>query len=95
MLVKKGRELRGENCIFLIETSVLGGYFAIMGFSDYVLDIHGVAFDEVNYVDLPWYVPKVIYKRYIAFLEKFAIKRAAKVIVVSESSSSLAKHSFL
>jgi glycosyltransferase involved in cell wall biosynthesis len=84
-LIKKAKELQKENTIFLIEMSPLGGYFAIAGFSGYVLDVHGIAFDEISYATLPWYIPKNFYRRYIAFLEKVAVKRAAKVITVSEA----------
>ena len=82
--IKKAKKLRKENTIFLIETSSLGGYFAIRGFSGYILDIHGIVFDEVGYVSLPWYIPKNIYQRYMYFLEKIAVRRAEKIIVVSK-----------
>ena len=84
-LIKKAKKLQKENYFILIETSVVGGYFAIARFSGYVLDVHGIAFDEVNYATLPCYVPKSLYRRYIYFLEKLAVKRAAKVIAVSET----------
>lgn len=83
--VKKAKELQEKNTIFLIETSSLGGYFAIAGFSGYVLDVHGISFDEVRFACLPRYIPKNIYRRYMYFLEKVAVKRAAKVIAVSEA----------
>jgi glycosyltransferase involved in cell wall biosynthesis len=84
-LIKKAKELQKKNTIFLIEMSSVGGYFAIAGFSGYVLDVHGIVFDEISYATLPWYIPKNFYRRYIAFLEKVAVKRAAKVITVSEA----------
>ncbi len=77
--------MKTKHTIFLIEKSPLGRYFTIAGFSGYVLDIHGICFNEVKYETLPWYISKKLYLRYIAFLEKVAIKRAAKAITVSEA----------
>ena len=84
-LIKKAKELQKKNTIFFIEMSSIGGYFAIAGFSGYVLDVHGIVFDEISYATLPWYIPKNFYRRYMAFVEKVAVKRAAKVITVSEA----------
>lgn len=84
-LIKKAKEFQKENTIFLIEMSPLGGYFAIAGFSGYVLDVHGIVFDEVSYASLPWYLNKTIYRKYMRFLERIAVQKAAKVITVSEA----------
>ena len=84
-LIKKAKELQKENTIFLIEMSPVGGYFAIAGISGYVLDVHGIVFDEINYASLPWYINRTIYRKYMCFLEKMAVKRAAKVITVSNA----------
>ena len=56
-----------------------------MGFSGYVLDVHGIVFDEIDYATLPWYIHKTLYQKYMYFLEKMAVKRAAKVITVSNA----------
>ncbi|PXF61274.1 MAG: hypothetical protein C4B59_04800 [Candidatus Methanogaster sp.] len=85
LLIKKVKELQKNSSITLIESSTVGGYFAMTGFSGYVLDIHGVAFDEINYAILPWYVPKSLYQRYTYFLERIAVKRAIKVVTVSDT----------
>lgn len=84
-LIKKAKELQKENTVFLIETSPVGGYFAIAGFSGYILDVHGIVFDEIDYASIPWYIHKTLYQKYMYFLEKMAIKRAAKVITVSNA----------
>lgn len=84
-LIKKAKELQKENTILLIETSSVGGYFAIAGFSGYALDVHGIVFDEIDYASLPWYIHKTLYRKYMRFLEKTAVKRAAKVITISNA----------
>ena len=84
-LIKKAKELQKENTIFLIEMSPVGGYFAITGFSGYVLDVHGIVFDEIDYASLPWYIHKILYRKYMYFLEKVAVQKAAKVITVSKA----------
>lgn len=84
-LAKAFRLHYNEGSIVLIETSVLAGYLCLFGVSNYVLDVHGIAYDEVNFASLPWYAPKVVYKKYIYFLENLAVKRAVKVISVSET----------
>jgi len=85
-LIKAAKQLRDDSSMFLVETSVVGGYFALFGgFSEFILDVHGIAFDEVNFATLPWYVPKFIYRKFIYFLEKIAVKKASRILVVSES----------
>jgi len=84
MLILKANKVQKNTISRLqIESSVLGGYFALAGYSNYILDIHGLAFDEVRYSKLPWYIPPKIYQKYMSYLEKLAIKRASKVIAVS------------
>lgn len=84
-LIKRARELQDKNSIFLIETSILGGYFAISGFVEYILDVHGIVFSEVSYSDYPNRIQKMFCSKSTEFLEKIAVKRAKKVIVVSNS----------
>lgn len=86
-LIKEVKLLKNDASVLLIETSVLGGYFAISGFSGYILDVHGIAFDEVKYAKFPWYAPKFIYTKFINAIEIIAVKRAAKVVSVSQSMS--------
>lgn len=82
-LIKEAKKLRNNPLI--IETSPLGGYFALFGFSNYILDVHGIHFSEIDYAAPPWYISKRIYKKLIRFLEKLALKKAFKINVVSEN----------
>ena len=86
-LINKAKELKCDDSIFLIETSPLGGYFSLFGFSNYVLDVHGIHFSEIDYAAPPWYISKRLYKKFIKFLEKRAINNAVKVNTVSKSMS--------
>jgi glycosyltransferase involved in cell wall biosynthesis len=82
--VSKIKEVQKEKkAILQIETSTLGGYLRLFGFSNYVLDVHGLAFDELKYDDLPWYLPHQLCINYTYLLEKFAVKQASKVVAVS------------
>jgi glycosyltransferase involved in cell wall biosynthesis len=85
LLIKKIKELRNNNSIFIIETSMLGGYFAIAGFHSYILDVHGICFDEIDYSRMPSYFPKLVSQNCIKFIEKISMKRASSVIAVSDS----------
>lgn len=68
-----------------IEVSVWGGYFALAGFSNYILDVHTIAFDEARYSRLASNRILVgFYRRFAYFLEKLGTKRAGMVIAVSE-----------
>lgn len=83
-LIKNAKRLKDNN-IIIIETSVLGGYFALFGFSDYILDMHGLSFDEIQFVKLPWYLPNIIWQKITYFLELLSVKKSSKIIVVSNS----------
>jgi len=67
-----------ENAILQVEHSTLGGIAASLGCSNYILDIHDLEFDGSLYKSIPL-APKVIY-----YLERRAVSRASKIIVVSE-----------
>jgi len=84
LIIKRVKQLN-KNSILLIETSVLGGHFALAGVSNYIVDVHGIAFDEVNFANLPWFLPKHIYRLYIYLLEKIAVRKSARVIAVSKT----------
>lgn len=91
-IIKKANELRklsesGTEPIFIIETSILGGYFAWARFHKYILDVHGIYSNEIDYQSLPWYIPKDLYRRYNQYLEKSGAKNAEKIITVSGSMS--------
>jgi len=62
---------------------MLCGYFTFAGFSNYVVDFHGIAFDEIKYWKLLWYIPSKLYQNYSRNLEKRAAKHAYRVITVS------------
>ena len=85
LLIKEAKKLTDINTTLIIEFSAVGGYFACAGFKDYILDVHGIAFDEINFVKVPWYVSKKILKLYTNLLEQFAVRRAKKITVVSDS----------
>ena len=67
-----------KNAILQIEHSTLGGIAASLGCSNYVLDIHDLEFDGSLYKSIPL-APNLIY-----YLEKKAVSKASKIIVVSE-----------
>jgi len=67
-----------EKAILQIEHSTLGGIAALLGCSNYILDVHDLEFDGSLYKSIPL-APKVIY-----YLERKAVSKALKVIVVSE-----------
>lgn len=85
LLMKEAKKLPDKNTTLIIEFSTVGGYFALAGFKDYILDVHGIAFDELNFVKVPWYIPKKIVESYTYLLEQLAVKRAKKITVVSDS----------
>lgn len=67
-----------DNAILQIEHSTLGGIASLMGCSNYVLDVHDLEFDGDLYRSIPLAL-KTIY-----YLERRAVKKALKIIVVSE-----------
>ena len=67
-----------ENAILQIEHSTLGGIAASLGCSNYVLDIHDLEFDGDLYRSIPLAL-NLIYR-----LEKRAVEKTRKIIVVSE-----------
>ncbi|MGA2677232.1 MAG: glycosyltransferase family 4 protein [Methanobacterium sp.] len=83
-LIRKASQLDNDH-VFIIETSLLGGYFALTRFPKYILDMHGIYFSEIDYNSIPSYIPKGLYKRYNKFLEKQGVIKADKVITVSNS----------
>lgn len=84
MLVSKGKEIKRQtNSILHIETSPLGGYFALAGVSNYVLGVHGIYFDELRFARLPRYLPLGLYQKLTYFQEKLAVRRASRIVAVS------------
>ncbi len=76
--IKSKKIAERENSILQIEHSTLGGIASLLGCSNYVLDIHDLGFGGDLYKSIPL-APKIVYH-----LEKRSVKRAAKIIVVSE-----------
>lgn len=81
----KNRLRKEHNTLLQIEGTVLGGYFALAGFSDYVLNADGLSFAEALYGGLPWFVPPKLYSRYLKWLERLSARRASKVIAISQT----------
>lgn|GEM_PF-991966 len=89
-LIRRAKELKelcGGNAALLCETSILGGYLALAGMSGYVLDVHGVVYDEVETWDLPWYMPRRLFMSSVKLLEQVALNRSSKIITVSQTMS--------
>jgi len=80
------KKLIKEN-ILLIETSPLAGDFALAGFKNYFVDVHGISYDELQHSTLPWYISKKIYQYYTYQIEKLGLNKAGKIIVVSDTMS--------
>lgn len=93
-LIKKVRELKIDNSVLIIEMSLLGGYFALRGFNNYFLDVHGMYFDEVEHAKIPWYIPNKLLKFAVKYLEYLGMKRASKIVVVSDSMKDLVVSKF-
>ena len=73
-----------HNTILEIENMIIGGYFALAGFSGFVLNADGLSFAAALHSRLPWFVPLKLYSRYLKWLEGLAARRASKVIAISE-----------
>jgi glycosyltransferase involved in cell wall biosynthesis len=80
LVVLKAKKLaEKEKAVLQIEHSTLGGIASLSGCSNYVLDIHDLEFDGPLYKSIPL-APKLIY-----LLEKRAVRKALKIVVVSET----------
>ena len=73
---------RKENATLQIEHSTLGGFATLIGCSNFILDMHDLAFESPLYGNLPFsrLIQKFIYK-----IEKRAVSKASKIIAVSNS----------
>lgn len=81
LLLKKAKEVAKKyGSIIHIQLSTLGGIAAMTGMSGYVLGMDDLAFDSPVYTTLPMsnIIVKIIFS-----LERMAVKRSARVIVVS------------
>lgn len=81
LLAHKARKIQKHTgAILQFEHALLGGYAAATGSSGFVLDMHDIGFDSAMFENVP--LQKKI-QRILYHLEKMAVKRALKIIVVS------------
>ena len=78
--LKAKRIAEKNNAVLQIEHSTLAGFATLIGCSDFVLDMHDLAFMSPLYGNLPF--AKVVQK-FIYMIEKRAVTKAFKIIVVS------------
>lgn len=78
--LKAKRIARKESAILQIEHSTLAGFATLTGCSDFVLDMHDLSFEDPQYADLPF---SSIVKKFIYKMEKRAVNKASRIIVVS------------
>lgn len=86
-IINKTKDLQKDKRAQLqIEGSITGGYLALAGFSNYILDINDLIFPGVKYGRFFFCKPPLLklYQEYMSCLEKMAIRRAARVIAVSQ-----------
>lgn len=81
LLAHKATEIQKHTgAILQFEHSLFGGYAAATGSSGFVLDMHDLSFDSPLFEDIPAHKK---FQRILYHLEKMAVKRALKIIVVS------------
>lgn len=71
-----------QNSILQIETSALAGYFSLLGYSNFVVDVHGLYFDELKYNSSSLF--SKIHQNIMYKIEKSGMIHARKLIVVSK-----------
>ncbi|MFC1906256.1 glycosyltransferase family 4 protein [Chloroflexota bacterium] len=76
---------KNKDSIVQVEVSTMGGYLALTGLCGFVLDVHGLSFDEARFKKFSVPFSLKLYQGYKYFLERLGVKRAKRVIVVSES----------
>ncbi len=69
-----------EKAILQIEHSTLAGFATLIGCLDFVLDMHDLCFEDPQYTSLHF---SSIVKKFIYKIEKKAVNKASKIIVVS------------
>ena len=81
LLAHKARKIQKHTgAILQFEHSLFGGYAAATGSSGFVLDMHDIGFDSAIFENVPSHKK---FQRILYHLEKMAVKRALKIIVVS------------
>jgi len=76
--MKAKRLANKGKAILQIEHSTLGGIAALLGCSNYILDVHDLEFDGSLYKSIPL-ASKLVYR-----LERIAVSKALKIVAVSE-----------
>jgi len=78
----KAKKIAEKNkAVLQIEHSTLCGVAALLGISNYILDIHDISADDPQYTDLPL---STIARGLIYNIEKISTIKAKKIIVVNE-----------
>jgi len=80
------RKAQAENAILQLEHSTLAGVGTIVGVNNYILDMHDLGYSRFDHVD-GFTIPLV--KRAVKRLEKRALARADRIVVVSEVMANL------
>jgi len=93
-LIRKVARLKRSDDILVIETSVMGGYFAFFGLTKYILDVHGIAHDEVDFANIPFFVSKKMFKKFIYTLERKGIEKADALVLVSDKMKQYVSNEF-
>jgi glycosyltransferase involved in cell wall biosynthesis len=70
-----------HDAILQVERGTLAGFVALMGETDYALDLHDIGFNGPLYQDLPL---APIVTRFVEWMERRGVQKANEVIAVSE-----------
>lgn len=82
VVTRRAREIASAEDVYLqIEHSTLGGIATLLGETDFILDMHDLAFARFDHVDS---LAAPALKRGISSLERRAVRRADHIIAVSE-----------
>jgi len=84
-IIREVKKVKKEDILLQVEGSVLGGYLAMAGLSGFVLDVNDLVFPGLRYGQFFFCKPPLLYlyQWYISRLEKLAVRRACRVIAVS------------
>ena len=80
LLTREAKKIKKKtNAILQFEHSTLGGYAALMGCSNFILEVRDLAYAYPEYKKYP-FLSRILY-----YIERTGIKKASKVIVVGNS----------
>lgn len=82
-LVLKAKKMNSKDIIFQIETSPLGGIASYVGFNNFVLVVHDLAFAKFKHSNSSWF--QKIYCKIVYHLEHRAVSKACKIVTVSNN----------